>query len=232
MIEIRNTMLYRRFRYVKKRNKFKMRTYIRFITTIILFAIMIKYAEKTVLPYMVSMSEYRVKSVINVLINDVVQKAFSAETKYNELITIDKNGYGEIEAITTNTREVNDLSSKIATEIQKRLNSKDKVFVKVPLGSLLGKTILHSMGPGIYLYVSQNGAIETSFISEFAEAGINQTKHRLLLEIRTDVLIKTAFIKNTCSIVTTVPIAETIIVGKVPAIYYKDKGQIESNRAN
>jgi len=185
--------------------------------------IFIKYAEKTILPYMASVSEYKARSVINVLINDAVQNAFLSGVFYDELVTVSKNQYGEIEAITTNAREVNILSSRIASDIQKKLNSKEKVLVKVPLGSLLGKTILYNTGPGIYLYITQNGAIETNFISEFTEAGINQTKHRLLLEIKTDIMIKTAFIKNTCNIVTTVPIAETIIVGKVPAIYYKSE---------
>ncbi|HHV97900.1 MAG TPA: sporulation protein YunB [Clostridiaceae bacterium] len=231
MIELRNTMIYRRLRYVRKykkpriprvsRRESRARTYIRFLAGIILFVIAVKYAEKTVLPYMANVSEYRARAVINVIINDVIQNAFSSGTSYNELVTISKNEYGEIEAITTNTREINILSSRIATDIQKKLNSKDKIFVKVPLGSLLGKTILYNTGPGIYFYITQNGAVETNFISEFTDAGINQTKHRLLLEIKTDILIKTAFIKNTCNIITTVPIAETIIVGKVPAIYYK-----------
>jgi len=232
LIELRNTMIYRRWRYVKRRNRpriprisreSRVRTYIRFLVSIILFLIIIKYAEKTILPYMADVSEYRARSAINVIVNDVIQNVFSSGIMYDELVTVSKNEYGEIEAITTNTRQVNILSSRIASDIQKKLNSKDKVFVKVPLGSLLGKTILYNTGPGIYLYITQNGAVETNFISEFTEAGINQTKHRLLLEIKTDIMIKTAFIKNTCNIVTTVPIAETIIVGKVPAIYYKSE---------
>jgi len=224
-MEIRNTMLYRRFRYVKKRHKVRVYTYYRLIATIILFIIITKYAGKTILPYMNDVSENRVKSVINILINDTVQKTFSGKESYDELVSINKNGKGEIEAITTNTSKVNILSSKIAIEIQKKLNSQNRVFVNVPLGSLLGKTILYNSGPDIYLTVKQNGSIETDFISEFSEAGINQTKHRILLLIKTNVMVKTAFIKNSYSIVTTVPVAETIIVGKVPTIYYRDMEQ-------
>lgn len=222
-MEIRNTMLYRRFRYIKKRHRVNTFASIRFIITIILFVIVVKYAGITLLPHMHDVSEYRVKSTINVLINDIVKKTFSDKGRYDELITINKNDKGEIEAIITNTSKINVLSSNIANEIQKKLNSKNKIYVNIPIGTLLGKTILYNMGPDIYLSVRQNGNIESNFISEFSDAGINQTKHAVLLEIKTNIMVKTAFLKNNYTIVTIVPVAETVIVGKVPSLYYKNR---------
>ncbi|HOJ09340.1 MAG TPA: sporulation protein YunB [Clostridiales bacterium] len=222
---IRNTMLYRRFRYVKKRHTARIHIYLRFVATIILFVIIVKYAEKTILPYMSNISEYRVKSAINILVNEAVQKTFSEKQRYDELVCINKNEKGEIEAITIDTPKINMLSAKIAQEIQQKINSRDTVLIKIPIGSLLGETILYNSGPSIYATVRQNGNIETEFISEFLEAGINQTKHRIVLSVKINVIVHTTFIKKNHIIINSIPIAETIIVGKVPAAYYAGGGK-------
>ena len=64
-----------------------------------------------------------------------------------------------------------------------------------------------------------SGSVIMDFKSEFVSAGINQTKHKLYLEVNSEVL---AFIPgypvNTV-VKTSILIAETIIVGEVPAVF-------------
>ena len=50
----------------------------------------------------------------------------------------------------------------------------------------------------------------------FEEAGINQTRHRIFLEIAASIQIVQPLLSSTITVKTDVPLAETIIIGNVP----------------
>ena len=57
------------------------------------------------------------------------------------------------------------------------------------------------------------------FFSEFKQAGINQTIHRIYVKVDTKVQVIIPFSNKFVEIGSEVPIAETIIVGDVPDTY-------------
>ena len=63
------------------------------------------------------------------------------------------------------------------------------------------------------------GGVEANVVSEFTESGINQTLHRIYLDVTTDVNITTPFNIIGNSHTTKVLLAESIIVGRVPDSY-------------
>ena len=220
-MSIKNTMLYRRFWYIKKRYRGKVHTNNALVLTIIImFFMFVKHVGNIFIPYIDDFTEYNIKSELNLVINDVIKKAFMDEIYYDDFVYINKDNDGQIIAITTNTARINTVSARLAHEIQNKINLMDNVSIRVPFGALLGDTILYNMGPSIYIKVSQYGNIKTEFKSEFIGEGINQTKHRIILLVEADIGVSAAFIKKRYSITTIIPFTETIIVGKVPNSYY------------
>ena len=102
------------------------------------------------------------------------------------------------------------------TEINDRLMKGETENVDLTVGTLSGIPLFHGSGPTVRMKVEPKGYADAVFISEFADAGLNQTLHRMIM--RTTVSV-TAFIPM-YSVETKVSgdflIAETVIVGNVP----------------
>ena len=69
-----------------------------------------------------------------------------------------------------------------------------------------------------------DGSVETDLRSEFQEAGINQTLHRIYLEVRCNVTILTPYNTMTETIVNQVLLMEGVIIGNIPDAYYNLEG--------
>ena len=69
-----------------------------------------------------------------------------------------------------------------------------------------------------------DGTVETDLKSEFKEAGINQTMHRIYLEVKCKVTILTPYNTITETIVNQVLLVEGLIIGNIPETYYNLHG--------
>ena len=69
-----------------------------------------------------------------------------------------------------------------------------------------------------------DGTVETDLRSEFKEAGINQTLHRIYLEVKCKVNILTPYDTITETIYNQVLLVEGVIVGNIPGTYYNLEG--------
>ena len=79
------------------------------------------------------------------------------------------------------------------------------------------------MDHGIKIVISSIGNVETDLRSEFIAQGINQTLHRVYLQIKCEVKILTPFNIISQSIDNQV-LLENVIVGHVPNTYYNLEG--------
>ena len=73
------------------------------------------------------------------------------------------------------------------------------------------------------------GNVETDLVSQFSQSGINQTLHRIYLNVSCTVTILTPFDTIEQSITNQVLIAEAVIVGDVPSTYYNLNGVKEDD---
>jgi len=73
------------------------------------------------------------------------------------------------------------------------------------------------------------GNVETDLVSQFSQSGINQTLHRIYLNVNCTVTILTPFDTIEQSITNQVLIAEAVIVGDVPSTYYNLNGVKEDD---
>lgn len=80
------------------------------------------------------------------------------------------------------------------------------------------------MGPDIKIKMMTDGNVITDLKSGFKEAGINQTLHRVYLEVVCNVTILTPYETITETITNQVLLIEGVIVGNIPDAYYNLQG--------
>jgi len=152
-----------------------------------------------------------------------------ADYDYEDLMKVTKDEKGNIKMISSNMITINKIISDIPILIQKELNRIENNRFYIKLGTFTGSKILAGRGPDVEIKMSAIGNIETDLKSEFKEAGINQTLHRIYLEVRCNVVVLTPFNSIEEQIVNQVLLAEGIIVGNIPSTYYSLEGLNKDN---
>ena len=131
---------------------------------------------------------------------------------------------GNIQMIKANVFIIDLLTSDIVSLIQKDLDNSKKSEVSIALGSFFGNKMLAGLGPRIKIQISSGGNVVTDLRSEFIARGINQTLHRIYLQIDCNINILTPIKPIQKSISNQVLLAENVIVGQIPSTYYNLEG--------
>ena len=122
--------------------------------------------------------------------------------------------------ISGNIFTINEITSDIAINIQKSLENYEDTFVKMSLGSFTGSKLLSSIGPNIKIGLSSTGKVNTDVRSEFISQGINQTIHRVYLQIDCQVSILTPYENIDTDVGNQVLLVENVIMGEIPENYF------------
>ncbi len=84
---------------------------------------------------------------------------------------------------------MNQIASEASEAAQRRINSLEEEGIELPLGAALGASAFAGAGPKIHFRILPVGTVLTSFVTEFESAGINQTRHKIILEATATVRI-------------------------------------------
>ncbi|HHV07940.1 MAG TPA: sporulation protein YunB [Firmicutes bacterium] len=177
--------------------------------------------ERNIKPTLLALAEAKAKILAIQAINSAVNQEIVETVKYQDLIAIHKDTRGKIVLMQPNTVEISRLASKTTAFIQEQLEALNDQSIVLPLGQVFGSALLANMGPRIRVSVVPLGTVNVSLVSDFKEAGINQTLHQLFLEIEADVQIVIPLVRSTTQVQTAVPLAQTVIVGEVPQQYWQ-----------
>ncbi len=158
--------------------------------------------------------------LITATVNDKINEKMSeGQYSYDYFVNLQKDKDGSVTAISANMARINTLSSEILQDVIKSTDS-GALDIEIPLGNLLGSNLLLGRGPKIPVKVIMLTSSYSDFKSELLSAGINQTKHQLVLEVRVQIDVLMPWEVRSTEVVTEVIIAETVLVGKVPEAYY------------
>ena len=127
---------------------------------------------------------------------------------------------GNIKMISGNIFTINEITSNIAINIQKSLDNYEDTFIKMSLGSFTGSKLLSSIGPNIKIGLSSVGKVDTDVRSEFVSQGINQTIHRVYLQIDCKVSVLTPYENIDTDVGNQVLLVENVIMGEIPENYF------------
>lgn len=165
----------------------------------------------------------KAKSVATIISNSEAT-AVMKDYEYEDIISIYRDKNDKITMLKSNIIPINKIISDVGEKIQKRINAQEDGVIYIRLGSFLGSKILAGRGPNIPMKLSVIGSVETDLRSEFKSAGINQTLHRIYLQVDCKIQILTPFSPIEENISNQVLLAENIIVGITPDSYYNLEG--------
>lgn len=199
------------------------------ISTIIIIAIIVFYTIiNAIYPIFEMQCSNKAKEISTILSNDIATEIMK-KYEYKDLSTIEKDKDGNITLIKANIIPINEIISEIPVRLQQSLKENKISEFYIRLGSFTGIKLISGLGPNIKIKISSIGDIETTLKSQFLSAGINQTIHRIYLEIKCNVTILTPINTITEGIVNQVLLAEAVIVGTVPNSYYNLEGMNKDN---
>ena len=159
----------------------------------------------------------KAKILSNSIINQTVHSYLEAQNvKYSEVLRINTKDDGTVTSVEFDTIRLTKLKSGLISQIQQNINKQGTVKFNVPLGTLTGNQFLNNKGPGIDIDMAISSAVYSKISSEFISAGINQTLHKIILTINTDIYFVMPWYRSSGSYQTDFVLAETVIVGEVP----------------
>lgn len=146
--------------------------------------------------------------------------AIMSKYKYEDIIITVKDSDGNIQMLQTNVKSVNEINSDITLSVMEAFSQEKNSSISVYLGSMFGIKALSTTGPKLNIKIANVGNVETKLKSEFTAQGINQTLHRIYMEVECEVTMLTPYKVIKQEIASQVLIAESVIVGIVPDSYY------------
>ena len=149
----------------------------------------------------------------------VAQDLASRQVSYQDLVDIQRDSSGAVTALTTDVAQMNLLRSELVSVILDALNGVDLSTIQVPLGSLIHIDLIWARGPAIRVQSMAVGTVSAEFESELTSAGVNQTLHRIWMDISVPMTVLLPGAEVEVPVHTRLPVAETVIVGKVPEAY-------------
>ena len=202
-----------RLRHVPRGNHILTKVVIVLLVLIVLTAVIMAELE----PALEKMAAIMISNDVTEYLNDAVSAMVKdGEFLYGDLVTIERISYGDVAAISTNMARINLLQTEIASYVMEKLSDQMKTSIKIPFGNLVGGTLMSGRGPDIPVRILSVSNFYTDFSNDFTEAGINQTRHRIIIdfEVEIDMLIPGGTVRE--NINASVVVAETVIVGDVP----------------
>ena len=189
------------------------------IAFIILFSVVF-VIDSRIHPVLSAMAESRAKNIASEAVNDAVRKVLCEKNlRYENLVELTKDESGTITAVTVDSVKINQLCAEIRGIITDTLNNLGEKNVSIPVGSLTGVDVLSGRGPRLDIGITLSGSATTKIDNDFQTAGINQTRHQMILCVDTKIYVIMQNGNISTEISNSIVVAETVIVGEVPEIY-------------
>ena len=199
----------------KKRSKWKIALAIIFI----LLALLIWYMHAIVNPVIVQTSEAKVKSITQHTLATSVLNVVQTSSSLDDLIHYNYDTNGKISLISVNSYDANIVARQISTVAQTQLDSVTSTGIEVHLGAFTGIALFASSGPLVRVNLNPIGTVVVKFKSEFVSAGINQTLHKIFIDVQTSVYVVLPTSNPKIDASSEVLITETVIIGEIPSTY-------------
>ena len=205
---------------VKKRKKVvKIASFMLILLLILSILIVLNTYWKSTLPTLLDITQAKISAQTVLVINQAVTTSFQDTDVFGDLISIQRDNDGNIILLTANSLQANKLARQTAIVSQQRLDQLAKEQIEVPFGTISGIPLFSEMGPEITITVTPIGAVNCTFTSTFESVGINQTLHRMFIQVECKMDLIIPQMHHTMECVVPILVSESIIIGKVPQTY-------------
>lgn len=190
------------------------------IVALLLSLCLVRTAECHLRPLLAPLARVQIENKVTLLLEEAFDTAMAENAaSYGDLVTIERDGDGRICLITTDTAAMNRLRLDLTSRMLDSLSRETVTTVRIPLGSLLSSELVWGRGPSVCIQAISVGTVHGEFESNFSDAGVNQTLHRieLILSVPITVLLPGGPLE--IPVTTGLCVAETVIVGQIPETY-------------
>lgn len=182
---------------------------------------MLFVVERNLKPTIREIGEAKARQIATEAVNNAVKHKIADAVNYHDLISVQKDSQGRIVLMQPNIVRINQLASDTTLEINNALKGLSNEKFSIPIGQVLGSQLLANYGPHIKVSIYPIGTVKATVSDHFEEAGINQTRHRLYLDVQSQVKVVVPLITTQVRVSAQVPVTDTIIVGQVPDTYVR-----------
>jgi len=195
-----------------KRRRLMRRLLLLALIVVLLFLL----ADRNVKPLVFSLAEARSAAMASQVLSGAMAEAIGEGVGYEELMNVRMDEKGQVALLSANTLKMNMLADRAGDAALRRLQSMSSEEVSIPLGAALGVTLFAGAGPQIPISIVPVGSISSDFATEFEACGINQTRHKVYLQLTASIRIVIPNGAKTTQVSANMLVAESIIVGAVP----------------
>jgi len=189
-----------------------------FLIILISIVIMLVFSL-TVNPVIMDTVEIKSRALATKAMNSSISDVVMNSIIYDDLVSIVSDEFGNISMIQANSLEINNLSKDLAQTCEQRIVEYGSVGVTIPVGTFTGIPLLVGRGPRVRVKMTPIGSVICKFVSHFESAGINQTVHKIYVNITATVSVVMPLSSRSFEAVQEVLISESVIVGQVPEVY-------------
>lgn len=208
--------------YNRNRKKYRRRAIKIFIALSILvfiFSAVSSFMSSNISPIIKNMGEAKVRALAINEINNAVHIVINDTLQYQDYVNIERNNSGEIVLIQSNFVKINRLTRDLANMAEEYISTLDTQTIQLPIGAFTGSAVFAGFGPPIDVRLLPIGSVLCNFVSTFESSGINQTIHRLYIDIATTICIVFPLEEVPLEVNMMVLVVENVIVGQVPETY-------------
>ena len=207
---------FQKFKITKKKMITIVSIFISLLLFFIIFTVMVN-------PVIMDTVEIRSKALATRAMNSSISDVVMNSIIYDDLVNIVSDEFGNISMIQANSLEINNLSRDLAQTCELRIEEFGKSGVAIPIGTFTGIPLLVGRGPRIKVKMTPIGSVVCKFLSQFDSAGINQTIHKIYVNITANIGVVMPLSSRNFKAEQQVLIAESVIIGQVPEVYlYSD----------
>ncbi len=192
--------------------------------------IIVLFATLAFIVYIVSdssMNEYiknralnGVKAKATQTISQTVSNVLSdSDNEYNNYCSIIYDENKNVSSIEILSLSLSQMQAELANEIQSELTKLSECELEISLGDLSGFLFLFNRGFEITVKIDSIGSVICNPISEFTQAGVNQTCHSIYFDIAVDIAVVYPFECFETTVNVRYLAAQNIIVGAVPQMF-------------
>ena len=175
-------------------------------------------------PRILSVSQRFVKNEVSMIIDEEVKNLMLEEfLSYDKITFITRDSEGKVTSVSINSVLVNNFANELDIKIGDRVESAETIRNDVYLSGLIGSDLFAGIGPKIPIRFQPVSVTHADISHSFEEAGINQTIHTIRLSVSIDIEILLPLAHSTITVVSEMPIAQTLIIGNVPKTYFNKK---------
>lgn len=203
---------------IKKNNKIKLKLILGTVFALIISLVII--IDIRLRPVIETYSCNQAINQISKMINSAVYEEIEEkDVAYDNMVKLSYNDNGDVTALEANVLVLNQLQASITKRIIDKIIAFDSQTISVPIGTIIGGNFFLGRGPKVEIKVIPASFIKTKINNSFDSSGINQTRHRIIMDVDLTVVAVLSGYRSSTNVSTSVVLAETIIVGAVPEAY-------------